>query len=118
MRRKDWAGCGGRAIKKPREQKSPKISSYFPALGCLRGGSAECEDLGGRSTIFQDPYIIDGLKIFLIHRTVYAILHIIWSSDFPLWVLSKTPRAQAGTRAGARKSNIGTPIFEFRTTSY
>ena len=48
----------------------------------------EREDLGGRSRIFQDPYVMDGLKIFLIHRAVRAILYIIWSSDFPLWVLS------------------------------
>ena len=31
--------------------------------------------------------------------------------------MSQTPRAQAGARAGARKSNAGAPIKEFRTAS-
>ena len=38
-------------------KKSPKISSYFSLFGCLRGGSAEREDPGRRSRIFQNIYM-------------------------------------------------------------
>ena len=50
MRRKDRAGCGGCAS----EQKSLEISNHFSLFGCLRGVSAEREDPGRESKIFQN----------------------------------------------------------------
>ena len=68
------AGCGGGAIKGSRDQKPPKISSYFYLFGCLRGGSVKREDLGRRSKIFQNLDIMRGLKMVIAHMASYLII--------------------------------------------
>ena len=72
----------GRMIKGPRDQKSPKILSFFYLFGCLRRGSTDREDSRPRSKIFQDLYVTCGRKIFIVHRVACANLYIAWSSDF------------------------------------